>query len=97
MPEDSEIPVEGSGSVEPAKLGCNGCARILILKVQSHQRRETEAQSVAVGLREGRAQKLVEQKAGFEFRTGQSVFDRPNAITQVQYPRAPFHRTKQTV
>src|SRR5208337_3832265 len=70
--------------IEPAEPCGHGGARVFVLEVQFHQRREAEAQAIGVGPGEYNAQNGVEQEAGFKIRSGGGVLNASDAIAQVE-------------
>ena len=59
-------------------------ARVRIVENQLDQRRETQAQTLIVGLGEFAAQGLVEQKRRFKVGAGGCPFDPANALAQIE-------------
>jgi hypothetical protein len=75
-------------SIKPAKPRSDRRARILVFKVKLNEWRETESQTILVGLRKFCSQDAVQQKAGFEIRSSGRIVDGANPVAQVQLLRS---------
>ena len=80
-------PVVKRAAAQPAQAGGDRSTRIFIFHVQLEQRREAQAQTVAVGFGKGLAQRAIEYEAGFEIGAGGGVLDGMHAIAQIQPSR----------
>ncbi len=83
--------------MKAAQAGRDRGAGELVIEVQLHQWREAQAQAGRVSFRECDSQRLVKKKAGFEVRTGGRVFNRTNALAQVEALGAFFRDGQQAL